>query len=252
MTGRRRDVHRHDDDEDRERQACFDRDESGESQHRRASDGRPVAAEPGQEHGAIERGEAQRQDQERELGEQQAPVGRAHEPGDVADVGDREPGSGRREHEHEPERGAREPPRRQDRVGPRVSACLAGGSAQEKRQREEAADPDAGAEHVQSVEDDRARGVRLHGGGMARRGQRHQRGDAEQHRLAPRRAPIGSALDRHSDREKRGEQGEEAGTHEPHVSGQGLDEHLSNRARVEGRCPSALEQRGLRADDHDS
>src|SRR2546430_4435460 len=63
--------------------------------------------------------------------------------------------------------------------------------------------PDACAEHVQTVEDDRARGVRLHGGGMARRGQRHQRGDAEQHRLAPRRAPIGRSEERRVGKECR-------------------------------------------------
>jgi len=129
-------------------------------------------------------------------------------------------------------------------------AGVSGRRSQQERQREKAADPDAGPEHVKRVERDRARGVGLHGGGVAGPGERHQRRDAEQHRLAARGTPVGAAFDRHAQGQKRGEHREEPGAHEPHVAGLRLEQDSSDRAGLQGRLGSPFEERRLRAD-HD-
>ena len=86
--------------------------------------------------------------------------------------------------------------RREDGVGPRVGALLAAGGAEQEGERQEPAGPHARGEKVKPVNADRERRGRLHRGGVARRRDRDEGSGAEQHRLAPRGAPVHAALDR--------------------------------------------------------
>ena len=128
---------------------------------------------------AVHGGERQRGQDEPELGQQQAAVGRTHEPRDVADVGGRQQRPGGDEHEDGAERHPREAPRGEDGVGARIGAALVGRGPEQQRQRQQAADPHAGADHVKAVERDRPRRRGLDGRRVARGRDRHQGGRAQ-------------------------------------------------------------------------
>ena len=98
---------------------------------------------------------------------------------------------------------------------------------------------------MQTVERDRAGGAGLDGGCVAGRRDRQQRGCAEQHRFAARRAPVGASLDRQVQQQKGREQHQKPEAHEPHVAGLRLEQDLRERADVEGRGEAVLEERGL-------
>ena len=126
-----------------------------------------LETQAGEQDGAIQRGDGERERKQCELAEQQSSVARADQPGDTADVKDREPGARGGQQDDHGQRRAREAARGEDGVRSRVGALFRGGRPQQTRQRHEAADPDAGREHVQAVGCDRARGVGLDGGGVA-------------------------------------------------------------------------------------
>src|SRR6266702_790675 len=121
--------------------------------------------------------------------------------------------------------------RREDGVGPRVSAPVAPGGAEQEGKREEPAGPHTRGEQVNAVRGDRERRGRLHGGRVARGRDRNEGGRAEQHGLAPRRSPVHASLHVEAQREKRREQHEDAVADEPDVTRLGLEEHPRDRGR---------------------
>ena len=82
----RRDAHRADDGEDRERESALRDDEAREAPHRRAPDRRTIGGEAREMDRAIHGRECQDRNQQGDFQEQQAPVPGSDESGDRADV----------------------------------------------------------------------------------------------------------------------------------------------------------------------
>ena len=109
MAGGRRQRHRGDEGEQDERQDGLESDERGEAAHRRTPDrgGRPGKRRK-QAH-AVDRGQDENGDEDRQLGQEQVAVCRPREARDALDLHERVHRSRRDQDDHRRERGAGEP-----------------------------------------------------------------------------------------------------------------------------------------------
>ena len=245
---RRCGAHHRDDREEQQRERRLPADEAREPPHRRAPDRGAVAAELGQVTPAVDGGEGEDRQEERELHEEQAAV---RGPDEARDGGDLRRGVERArqdQREHADEGPPREASRREDRVGARVGARLASRGAEEEEERREAAHPHAGREQVDAIHAERARGAGLDGRRVAGGADEDECRGAEQGGLAARGAPVDPALDVPAHGEERGEQQEEALANEPDVAALRLAEDARERRGLEGGRGAALEGRRLRGE----
>ena len=245
MARGRRGAHHRDDHEEQQRERRLPADEAREPQHRRAPDRGAVAAEPGQVPPAVDGGEGEDRQEERELHEEQAAVRGPDEARHGRDLRRGVERARQDQREHADERSAREASRREDRMGARIGARLASCGAEEEEERREAAHPDAGRKQVDAVHAERARGAGLDGRRVAGGADEDECRGAEQGGLAARGAPVDPAVDIPAHGEERGEQQEEALAHEPDVAALRLAEDARERRGFEGGRGAALEGRRL-------
>ena len=171
-----------------------------------------------------------------DLEKEQAAVARADEGGEAAhlDPGVPETGHDDRQHRHEGDGG--EPSHGQDGIGARVGASLRRGGAEEQREREERAEPDAHRDEMQRIREHGDRSQRLHRNGMAGPRARGERGGGQRPRLDAPRHPVDGRVFALTEQEQRGEQDEQAVTEQPHRAELAVHEQSPPERRIEQRA----------------
>jgi len=237
---RRRQRHRGGEREEDEGEDGFPPDERGQAMHRGPP---PRAGQRGKDSRAVHDREAEDRNEDCELSEQQAAVGRPRQGGDALDLHERIHHARGHQQEHRDQRGPRETSRRAHGIGPCVRTGVRVRRSQQQGERHEGADPDTGAEKVRGVDGHgqrRARGDGRRVTGAAHERQR-QRGQGE--RLATCDDPVPAFGNVRPHREKRPEHDEEAVARQPHQSRPRVEDRVPHGAGLERRLRPVLEAR---------
>jgi hypothetical protein len=123
------------------------------------------------------------------------------------------------EQDHDDERGPGEAARGARRVGASVGARVAPGRAEQPRERDEAANPEARPDDVHDVDGHRGQRARRHGGRVTGRAQEAEREHGEQERLGTRGDPVRTVGHARASCQERGDQDQHGMTGEPHQPG---------------------------------